>query len=334
MNASFDSSGDLGRHGRGGQGPSAAGPTLRDGEALAVETHGLTKSYGKIEALRGVDLRVRRGEIYGFLGRNGAGKTTTIRILLGLIRADSGFSRIFGSSLEEERRAILGQIGYFVESASAYPNLTVRENLDIQRRLTSAPRDSVGQAIELLRLEEAADRRAGTLSLGNKQRLSIARALLHRPRLLILDEPVNGLDPAGIIEIRDLLRRLSDEDGITIFMSSHNLSEVDKLADRIGIVHRGRVIEELDAEELRSKAIRALEIDVDDRDKAEAILRERLRWNRIERRGTETIRIEDEGMDAAEAARGLVGAGLALRRLLVIGEGLEEYFMRVTGGEE
>ncbi|MGA2481422.1 MAG: ABC transporter ATP-binding protein, partial [Spirochaetia bacterium] len=223
----------------------------------AISAHGLSKCYGPVKAVVNVDLDVRRGEIYGFLGRNGAGKTTTIRMLLGLVRPTAGEISILGSTLDEDRASVLSRVGYFVESAAAYPNLTVRENLDIQRRLTGMPAVSVSEVIELLKLEEYADRRAGRLSMGNKQRLSLARALVHSPELLILDEPANGLDPAGIVEIRALLRRLADQKGVTVFMSSHLLDEVEHLADRVGIVHTGRLVEEVDYRELRTRGRRA-----------------------------------------------------------------------------
>ena len=182
------------------------------------------KSYSSVKAVKKVDLELRRGEIYGFLGRNGAGKTTTVRMLLGLIRPDSGEMSVLGSSLKEDRAFVLSRVGYLVEAAAAYPSLTVRENLDIQRRLMRSPKRAVGETMELMEIVQYADRKACTLSMGNKQRLSLARALLHKPELLILDEPINGLDPAGIVEIRKLLRRLSNDDGVTVFMSSHLLN--------------------------------------------------------------------------------------------------------------
>ena len=148
----------------------------------------------------------------------------------------------------------LGEVGYLVETATAYPNLTVTENLEIQRRLTGAPPAAVGEVLARLRLEAYARRPFGKLSLGNRQRLALARALLHRPRLLILDEPANALDPAGIVEIRALLRTLADQEGVTVFLSSHILTEVAQLADRLGIVHRGRLVAELDRRELAEKA--------------------------------------------------------------------------------
>lgn len=222
---------------------------------LAIQTQSLCKSFGKLRAVSNLDLKVRRGEIYAFLGRNGAGKTTTARMLLGLIRAELGTIKIFGLSPEKNRGAILSRIGYLVETAVAYPNLTVRENLDIQRRLKKADPSELDRVISLLKLKEYADRSAGHLSLGNKQRLSIARALINKPDLLILDEPANGLDPAGIIEIRTLLRSLVEKEGVTVFMSSHFLDEVEHLADRIGIIHQGKLLEELDYKTFQEKGM-------------------------------------------------------------------------------
>jgi ABC-2 type transport system ATP-binding protein len=220
----------------------------------AIATRALSKRYRDVLAVDALDLNVHPGEIYGFLGRNGAGKTTTIRMLLGLIRPTSGEAEVLGRRIVAGETEVFRRIGYMVESATAYPNLTVRENLDIQRRLTGAPVTAIAETIELLRLGPYANRRAGQLSLGNKQRLGLARALLHSPDLLVLDEPANALDPAGIVEVRELLRSLADERGVTVFMSSHILAEVAHLADRIGIVHEGRLIEECSREELAAKA--------------------------------------------------------------------------------
>ena len=164
----------------------------------AIATYGLSKRYGDVLAVDALDLDVRRGEIYAFLGSNGAGKTTTIRMLLGLIRPSGGHVDALGKRVRPGASDVFGRVGYLVETATAYPNLTVYENLEIQRRLTGAPRAAIAEAIDLMRLGAHADWRAGVLSLGYKQRLALARALLHRPELLILDEPANGLDPAGI----------------------------------------------------------------------------------------------------------------------------------------
>lgn len=299
----------------------------------AIRTRGLSKSYGTVRAVINLDLEVRRGEIYGFLGRNGAGKTTTIRMLLGLVRPSSGEVRVLGSSLDQDRAGVLSRVGFLVESAAAYPNLTVRENLRIHQRLVGAPSRAVDEVIELLRLGEYTTRLAGKLSLGNKQRLSLARALLHSPELLILDEPANGLDPAGIVEVRALLRRLADERGVTTFMSSHLLDEVEHLADRVGIVHAGSLVEEVDYAELRGSGRLAIEVQVDDVPRAERVLRDELGLEELTRSGEGSLRIADRGAKASAVARALVGAGLSLERLVPMEEDLERHFMRLTGGE-
>ncbi|HEY5433057.1 MAG TPA: ABC transporter ATP-binding protein [Coriobacteriia bacterium] len=305
----------------------------------AIATRSLSKRYRDVRAVDGLDLDVRRGEIYGFLGRNGAGKTTTIRMLLGLIRPTGGEVEVLGRRIVPGETGVFGHVGYLVETATAYPNLTVRENLDIQRRLTRAPKSAVAETIALLRLDEYADRRAGQLSLGNKQRLALARALLHSPELLVLDEPANSLDPAGIVEIRDLLRALAAERGVTVFMSSHILAEVAHLADRIGIVHEGRLLQELDREELAGKASAYVEVEVSDPDRAEALLRH-AGFERIGRReaadpGSQPrLRVFDATVRSPEIAQVLVGAGLQLTQLTLTHEDLETYFLRLTGGVE
>jgi len=303
------------------------------GPVVAIDARGLAKSYGAVNAVVNVTLRVRRGEIYGFLGRNGAGKTTTIRMLLGLVRPTAGAVSILGSALATDREAALSRVGYLVETASAYPNLTVQENLDIQKRLTGASASAVDEVIGLLGLGEYRERRAGRLSLGNKQRLSLARALVHSPQLLILDEPANGLDPAGIVEIRTLLRRLAEERGVTIFMSSHLLDQVEHLADRVGIVDAGRLVEEIDTGSLRDGGRLGIEIEVDDVPRAERILRDDLGLTGVVRSGEMSLRVTDRSARPSAVARALVGAGIALERLAPVEESLERHFLRLTGGD-
>jgi ABC-2 type transport system ATP-binding protein len=297
-----------------------------------IATRSLAKHYRDVRAVDGLTLEVRRGEVYGFLGRNGAGKTTTIRMLLGLIRPTSGEVTLLGLRGLRSGATAFARIGYFVETATAYPNLTVRENLEIQRRLMRSPPSAVGDVVTLLHLDEYADRTAGTLSLGNRQRLSLARALLHSPEVLVLDEPANALDPAGIVEVRELLRALASERGVTVFMSSHNLAEVAHLADRIGIIHEGRLLEELDIGEIQAHSRSYLEVRVSDLSRARPLLVERLGAAGIEERDG-MLRVLGGAQLAPEVARVVVEAGLDLHSLTPVTEDLESYFLRLTGGQ-
>jgi ABC-2 type transport system ATP-binding protein len=196
-----------------------------------IATDALTKRYGDVVAVQGLSLHVEPGEIYGFLGVNGAGKSTTIRMLLGLIQPSGGRVDLFGTRVRRGVGQVWGRVGYLVESPTAYPELSVRENLEVVRRLRGVadPR-SVARVVQRLGLARYADRPARSLSSGNLQRLGLAKALLHEPELLILDEPANALDPAGVVEVRELLRALAEERGVTVFMSSHILGEVARLA--------------------------------------------------------------------------------------------------------
>lgn len=299
----------------------------------AIATFALAKHYGDVRAVDGIDLCVKRGEIYGFLGRNGAGKTTTIRMMLGLIQPTAGEVHLFDRRIKPGGHSSFAQVGYLVEDSSAYANLTVRENLDIQRRLTHSPREAVAESISLLRLGEYSSRRAGQLSLGNKQRLALARALLHHPDVLLLDEPVNGLDPAGIVEIRNLLRLLATERGVTVFLSSHILAEVAHVADRIGIVHEGRLLEESSIEELRARLGAYLEVATSNVDQAITLMTQRLGIERIERREDGRLRIFGHMDSSGMISRLLVEEGLEVTHLCRVEEDLETYFMRMTGGE-
>ena len=295
---------------------------------FAIETNGLSKFYGEVRAVDSVNLRVKQGEIYGFLGLNGAGKTTTIRALLGMIRPNEGIVKVLGQVLGPGGRGPWAQVGHLVESPSAYPELSVRENLDIARRLHGIRNtEVVDETMSRLSIASYADRKAGTLSTGNLQRLGLARALLHNPELLILDEPANGLDPAGVVEIRELLASLAREHNTTVFMSSHILPEVDKLADRIGIIHKGKLIEELDT--IRLEEIRGRQLVIETRDLAKA--REALSgFDVMVRDGHLTLK-EQRAVEMPEVvATMLVNAGAPPTHLAVEQENLEEYFLRLT----
>jgi ABC-2 type transport system ATP-binding protein len=302
---------------------------------LSIETEDLVKHYREVKAVEHLSLRVAEGEIYAFLGLNGAGKTTTIRMLLGMIKPTSGTVRVLQTRVRLGQREPWAAVGYMVEEPHAYPELTVYENLEVARRLHpgTAPK-AVGQIIERLGLAAYADRRTGTLSHGNAQRLGLAKALIHDPRLLILDEPANGLDPAGIVEIRELLLELTSGQGGTVFMSSHILAEVSRLAGRIGIIHHGRLLQELTTDELernrkRRLLLRAREVESAQRALIEAGLpAEVLHDGTIELKNTSAVEHPDD------INRLLVDAGTTPTQVMVEEEELEQYFLRLVGMDE
>ena len=219
-----------------------------------IETHNLTKRYRDFTAVNKLNMHVKKGQVYGFLGPNGAGKSTTMKMFLGLTRPTSGSFQIKGLSYPKDRMTILRETGAFIESPAFYGNLTGEENLDIIRRILGLPKSSIKDALELTGLYEFRNRTAGKYSLGMKQRLGLAEALLGRPPLLILDEPTNGLDPAGIHEIRTLIRSLPQKYNCTVLVSSHLLSEIELMADDIGILNHGRLLFEGTLPELKEQA--------------------------------------------------------------------------------
>jgi lantibiotic transport system ATP-binding protein len=237
-----------------------------------IETRGLTRRFGERVAVDDLNLSVPAAGVYGFLGPNGAGKTTAIRMLLGLIRPHAGEVRLFGAPVGGNRAPLMRRVGALVESPSLYPHLTGRENLEVTRRLLGAPRSFIDLALATVRLTQDANRRVREYSLGMRQRLGLALALLNKPDLLILDEPTNGLDPAGIHEMRDLIRRLPDEFGVTVFLSSHLLSEVEQIASHIGIIHEGKLLFQGPLAELQTRQQTQLIVGVKQLDAASECL--------------------------------------------------------------
>ncbi len=298
----------------------------------SIETENLGKCYGDVRAVEHLSLRVAEGEVYAFLGLNGAGKTTTIRMLLGMIKPTTGYARVLNTKVQLGSREPWGSVGYLVEIPHCYPELTVYENLEVARRLhPGTSREAVGRTIEQLGLAAYADRRAGTLSQGNAQRLGLAKALLHNPKLLFLDEPANGLDPAGIVEIRELLLDLTRNHGVTVFMSSHILAEVARLAQRIGIIHKGHLIQELNMDELERNRKRRLLLRTRDIPSAQQALTDAGRVSAILSDGTIELGDTASVEHPDEINCLLVNAGTPPIQLTVDEEELEQYFLRLVG---
>ncbi|MTI60212.1 MAG: ABC transporter ATP-binding protein [Firmicutes bacterium] len=299
-----------------------------------IETINLSKHYGLQKAVDRINITVRPGEIYGFLGRNGAGKTTTIRMLLGLIRPSEGEIKIFGEDFSANKREILKRIGSTIEFSGFYNNLSAVDNLKINTTLIGIKKkDAIKEVLNIVELYEERNKAVGNYSLGMKQRLGIARAILHDPELLILDEPTNGLDPVGIKEIRKLIKTLAEKKKITIFMSSHILSEVEQLADTIGVIHEGRLVEEINFEELRKKNRRYIELKVSDDARTALLLENEFGIEDYEIYPEETIRIYTDHDKVARINKVLVNEDIEVSKIKLSEDNLEDYFVKLTGGE-
>lgn len=296
-----------------------------------LQTDKLTKKLGGVAVVSDVNVGIRRGDIYGFLGPNGAGKTTTIRMLLGLAKPTRGTIRIFGRELRRERMAILRKVGSLVEYPSYYGHLNAVENLEAVRRLLGVAKSRIDDVLATVRLTKDARRAVKGYSLGMKQRLGIATALLGQPELLILDEPTNGLDPAGILEIRELIKSLPKEHGVTLLVSSHLLSEIDQVATRVGIIAKGRMLFQDSIEALRQRSRSRIRLGVSDPEAAWRLLAAggyQADWDRT-RLTIETA--PDETVAAIVAT--LVTRGHSVYRVEEENASLESIFLDMTGGE-
>lgn len=304
--------------------------------AEQIKTEELTKRYGTAVVVQDVSLSVQQGEVYGFLGLNGAGKTTTIRTLLGMIKPTSGDVFLFGKRVSESGSRLWNRVGYMVEMPAAYPGFTVRENLLLLAKLRGLkPEESVNRVMKELNLDAYADRKAKYLSLGNMQKLGLAKALLHNPDILILDEPTNALDPAGIVEIRELLIRLAKQEGKTVFISSHILEEVAKMASRIGIIHKGVMLQEISAHEFENIRQKRLYVGVGgQREAARIALTDKGYLTREVKEGLLELADEKAVRHPEAVARLLADAGLPLSMLKVEEEELESYFLKTIGAGE
>ncbi|BFL47787.1 ABC transporter ATP-binding protein [Lactonifactor longoviformis] len=300
---------------------------------IILRTKELTKKYGNITAVEKININVKRGRIYGLLGRNGAGKTTIMKMILGLIAVSSGDVEVFGEKLPGNENQIYKRIGSIIETPSFYSYLTGTENLEIFARLRGTiKKDAVKSALEVTGLPYKDKKPFSSYSLGMKQRLGIANAILNDPELLILDEPTNGLDPVGIVEIRKFLQNLCREQGKTIIISSHILSEIALLADDIGIIHGGHLVKEISMRELEEKNKKYIEIKVDSVPKAAQLLENLLNCKNYAVTDKNCVEIYEDTLDPVSVANCLVTHGVGLSSLYFKHETLEDYFTALTGG--
>ena len=300
-----------------------------------IRTENISKHYGKLKAVDNVSIKVQKGEIYGFLGLNGAGKTTTIRMLLGLIRPTAGASYLDGKKVNPGNPSMWKNVGYLVEVPYSYPDLTVKENLEIIRRLRFLRDEkSVDRIIAKMQLGQYTDVIAKNLSLGNAQRLGLAKALIHNPDILILDEPANGLDPAGIVEIRELLKDLAVNKSVTIFISSHILGEISKFATRIGIIHEGKLLKESPVDELENIRKKCLLVKAHDILSAKEIIEKNGYSANLPENGILEVTGKDALSEPEKISTLLVQSGFAPSLLKVEEEDLETFFLRVINNRE
>lgn len=295
-----------------------------------IETKNLTKKYGNSTVVDNINLHVPKGKIYGLLGRNGAGKTTTMKMMLKLIKVTNGNINLFGEDFRNNN--LYKKIGSIIETPGFYQNLTARDNLNILAKLHgNISKKEIQEALEIVGLHTEEKKTFSNFSLGMKQRLGIAAAIMHNPELLILDEPINGLDPIGISEIRSFLLRLSRKKGVTIFISSHVLSEIEQIADVIGVMNNGKLVEEVNILELQDKLKHYIEITVSDTKSAEKILKDNFSikdYSIIDN----NIYIYDSNKSISDINKSLVQNDISITKLNPCKETLEAYFENLIGG--
>ena len=298
---------------------------------IICQTTELCKNYKNFHVLQNIDLSINRGEIYGLIGENGAGKSTLIRILTGLAFQSSGVVTLFGKTknLRYERT----KIGCTVEMPALYKDMTARQNLEIQRVQRGIPdKKCIAKTLELVGLDHTEKKKVNDFSLGMKQRLALAAALLGEPEFLILDEPVNGLDPTGIIELRELLKRLSKENHVTVLISSHILSELNQLATCYGFLHHGKLLKQITAMELSEECRRHIRLKTDDTKKTVTVLEEQLKIKNFSVQPDNYIRVYEKLEETHTISKTLSSNGIVVEELSVQGEALETYFENLIGG--
>ncbi len=298
-----------------------------------LETENLTKRYGQKDAVRDVNLHIEEGQIYGLIGRNGAGKTTIMRMISGLARPTGGSYSLFGKTGLEKQK-MLKNVGVLIESPGVYPRLSAYENLKIKCiGMGIKPKGYVEELLKTVGLENTERKKpAGSYSLGMRQRLGIALALVGDPKMIVLDEPINGLDPQGIAEVRDMLSRLRNEKGITIMISSHILDELGKIADSYGVIHEGKLLDEFSAQELHLRCGQSVVLRTDDTARTLQVL-ENMGISDAAQEPDGSIHIGSALSHTKEISKAVVGAGIGLEEIYLRSMTLEEYYLGMTGGE-
>lgn len=300
---------------------------------VILKTYNITKKYGNQVAVNNVNMTIKKGEIYGFIGQNGAGKTTLIRLITGLIHKTGGEIELLGATGENELNKSRTMVGSLIETPSFYTNMTARENLEVSRLVRNIPgKKCIDEVLELVGLKDVEKKKVKNFSLGMRQRLGIANALMGNPKLLILDEPINGLDPMGIVEIRELLKKINKEKDMTILISSHILSELSELATTYGIISNGKLIEEITAEELAEKCRQYIDLKVDDTSRAVTLLERELGISDYEVLEDKKIKVFSNLENVGEVNSILSKSGVIVQSISIKGENLEEYFMNKIGG--
>lgn len=296
-----------------------------------LSTSGLTKQYGKNKAVNNVNIHIKQGDIYGLIGRNGAGKTTILKMISGLAAPSEGEFSIFGKSGKNATK-VMNRIGTLIESPGIYRNLSAAQNLEIKCIAMGVRKKGVvEELLKTVGLENVGKKKVGKFSLGMKQRLGIALALVGDTDLVVLDEPINGLDPQGIAEVRETIERLNKEKGITFIISSHILEELSKIATNYGIIHNGELLQELAKEELISKCMERIELVTNDTQKAAVVL-ENMGITEYKIIDKTTIRIYERLNEVSEIAMKLCENGIRFKGISVKNEALEDYFLNITGG--
>lgn len=298
-----------------------------------LQTNNLTKTYKNIEVVSDVDLNVKKGEIYGFLGPNGAGKTTVMKMILNLVKPSRGEVLIFGQKLTPVSYEVFKRIGNIIEYPVFYEKLTARENLILHcEYIGYYNKEAIDTALDMVQLKNIEDKSVKEFSLGMKQRLGIARALITKPELLILDEPLNGLDPLGIKEMRMLFKMLKEDYGITLLVSSHILGEIEQIADTVGIIKDGHLIKEVSMENIRLENVAYIELQVDDMKKAAFVLNEMIKKSDFKIINNNTIRIYDLTFSEGEISKELIMKGVLVTKINKKENTLEDYFMKIING--